>query len=170
MIMESGRGKGMHDTQEGAALLPGHSSTFPWLPRQAQEPERFPHLLQPKDLPGEFVPVLVAPRAGGARGAAPAPASGLLDQVTLHHRVTVCLNHSRHTEESFPVPPSASPLVCQHDQHGSTHGAHLAQEGGTGLREAVEQEPSRKEHRDRALSPVWALPCPPHAPCHITSA
>lgn len=56
MIMESGRGKGMHNTQERAALLPGHSSTFPWLPQQAQEPERFPHLLHHKDSPGEFVP------------------------------------------------------------------------------------------------------------------
>lgn len=59
MIMESRRGKGMHDTQEGAALLPGHSSTFPCLPQQAQEPERCPHLLQPQDWLGEFV--LVAP-------------------------------------------------------------------------------------------------------------
>lgn len=71
----------------------------------------------------------------------------------------MCLNHSRHTEESFPVPPSGPPLVCLHDQHGSTHGAHLAREGRTGLREAEGQEPSRKEHVARTG------PCPQSGLC-----
>lgn len=68
-----------------------HSSTLPSLPQQAQEPERFPHVLQPKDVLSGFVPVLVAPRAGGATWAL---GSGL--------------NQSRHTEELAqftPVPP-----------------------------------------------------------------
>lgn len=38
--------------------------------------------------------------------------------------VTVCLNHPRHTRESFPAQPSAPSLVCHCDQHGSTHRAH----------------------------------------------
>lgn len=94
MIMESGRGKGMHDTQQGAALLPGESCTFPSLPQQAQQPERSPCSCSPRTHL-VFVPVLVAPRAGGARGAAQAVGSGLLEPVKAR----------RSLSQFSPVPP-----------------------------------------------------------------
>lgn len=37
---------------------------------------------------------------------------------------------------------------------------------GAGLREPEQEE---AQGQDRALSPLWTLPCLPHAPCHITS-
>lgn len=148
MIMESGCGKGMHNTQQGAALLPGQSCTVPSLPQQAQQPERFPHSCSPRTH-SVFVLVLVAPRAGGARGAAQALGSGLLEPVKAQ----------RSLPQFSPVPP--------HWFSSITMGAHWSSRWHR--REGSRAEGGRAGRSTRpGQGPVPALDTAPPPTCPLS--
>lgn len=113
MIMESRHGKGMHDTQERAALLLDFLHTSPSYLSKPQDSgaKRFSHLLQPKEWAQGFWCV---------QGAGMGSWIGIIEPGRAPR------------SESFPAYPSASIPVCQHIRVTADVVLPLAQKGGEG--------------------------------------
>lgn len=140
MIMESRRGKGMHDTQPGQPC----SQDTPPLLHTPLSASASPGAREVSPRPAaQGCAQWICPGAGGTQGRWSHLGSWIRVEPVQAHRRTC------------PVHPSASSLVCQHDQGGSTT------ELRAGLREGEEEEPSRKEQdRTAAVARAGQGPVP----------